>query len=163
MALAVALCSVVAGGEAAAQAGPGSNEARLRALFGGMPVAESVQLVTPELLVEDAEFVSLGTSTVELRQAGTGVPIEVDLTAIRGVAVQRSHWLQGTIWGLGGGILAGSVFGLMIGSFYCTTVDGCEDDERRGARVWGTTLGIVGGGIGFTLGRRDVYWQPVFP
>jgi hypothetical protein len=148
---------------ASAQAAPIPYEERLRTLFGGLSHDETIQLVTPEILVENAKLVSLEPATVELRQIGTGVPISVDLAAIRGVSVQRRHWLQGTIWGIGGGVLAGSVFGLMIGSFNCTTVDGCGDDERRGAVIWGTTLGIVGGGIGFTLGRRDVYWYPIFP
>lgn len=147
----------------AGQAPPGSYEERLRVLFGRMPETETIQLVTPEVLVENAHVVSLEPTTVELRQLGTGLPISVDLTAIRGVSVQRKHWLQGTLWGLGGGVLAGSVFGLMIGSFNCTTVDGCNSSERDGALFWGSAIGVVGAGIGFTLGRRDIYWKPIFP
>ena len=145
------------------QVSSSTNERRLEALFAGMHPSQNVQLITPEILVEDAEFVSVTPMTVELRQVGTGVPITVDLSAIQGVSIQKRHWLQGTLWGMGGGVLAGSVFGLMIGSFKCRTVDGCGVAERRGARVWGATLGAVGGSIGFVLGRRDVYWHPVFP
>ena len=150
-------------GHADAQVVSDSNEDRLRALFAGMAVNETLQLITPEMIVDNARLVSLEPSTVELRQLGTGVPISVDLTAIRGVAVERRHWLQGTLWGLGGGLLAGSMFGLMIGSFECDSLELCRSDERRGAVRWGTILGIVGGGVGFILGRRDVYWEPIFP
>ena len=146
-----------------AQSVPGGDEERLRALFTEMPARETLQLITPELIVDNARFVSLEPSTVELRQLGTGVPISIDLTAIRGVAVERRHWLQGTLWGLGGGLLAGSMFGLMIGSFECDSVEVCRSSERRGAVRWGMALGVVGGGVGFALGRRDVYWKPIFP
>ncbi|MGB1778232.1 MAG: hypothetical protein ACPHQP_01635 [Longimicrobiales bacterium] len=163
--LLVALFAIALPGvqHAAAQAAPGLDEARLRTLFGQMPVNETVQLITPEIIVDDARFVSLEPSTVELRQLGTDVPISVDLTAIRGVSVERRHWLQGTLWGLGGGLLAGSMFGLMIGSFECDSVEVCRSSERKGAVRWGLALGAVGGGVGFTLGRRDVYWKPIFP
>ena len=150
-------------GDLAGQVSASTGERRLQELFSGMHPSQNVRLITPEILVDDAEFVSVTPVTVELRQVGTGVPITVDLSAIRGVSIQKRHWLQGTLWGLGGGVLAGSVFGLMIGSFKCRTVDGCGVAERRGARVWGATLGAVGGSIGFVLGRRDVYWHPVFP
>ncbi len=163
--VAVLLCvAALAGVEhAAAQTESSESEIRLRALFAGMTVNETVYVVTPEVLVDHARFVSLESSTVELRQEGTGVPISVDLTAIRGVAVQRTHWLQGALWGLGGGLLAGSMFGLMIGSFECDTVELCKVREREGAVRWGTALGLVGGGIGFTFGRRAVYWKSIFP
>ena len=146
-----------------AQAAPSIDEARLRTLFGQMPVSETVQLITPDIIVDYAQFVSLEPSTVELRQLGTDVPIIVDLSAIRGVSVERRHWLQGTLWGLGGGLLAGSMFGLMIGSFECDSVELCRSSERKGAVRWGMALGVIGGGVGFTLGRRDVYWKPIFP
>ena len=144
----------------AAQRTPSPDQNRLRTLFSGLPVGENIQLVTPEIILEDARLISLEGSTVQLEQVGTGIPIVVDLTAIRGVSVQRRH---GTLWGTSTGLLAGSIFGLMIGSFNCTTVDRCRADERAGAVRLGTTLALVGGGIGFALGRRDVYWYPIFP
>ena len=147
----------------AAQTTPSPDQNRLRTLFSGLPVGENIQLVTPEIILEDARLISLEGSTVQLEQVGTGIPIVVDLTAIRGVSVQRRHWLQSTLWGTSTGLLAGSIFGLMIGSFNCTTVDRCRADERAGAVRLGTTLALVGGGIGFALGRRDVYWYPIFP
>lgn len=147
----------------AAQSTPSPDEERLQTLIGGLPVGENIQVITPQIFLEDARLVSLEGSMVELEQIGTGVPIVVDLAAIRGVSLQRRHWLQGTVWGVGSGLLAGSVFGLMIGSFNCNSVDRCSEDERAGAVRWGTTLALVGGGIGFTLGRRDTYWYPIFP
>ena len=88
-------------------------------------------------------------------------PIVVDLSAIRGVSVQRRHWLQGTLWGLGGGILAGSVFGMMVDSFYCTTVDGCSSSERQGAIRWGAVLGVVGGGMLLIDPETPAVWRLV--
>jgi len=147
----------------AAQSAPAPDEERLLTLIGGLPLGQNIQVSTPQILVEEALLVSVQGGTVELEQIGTGVPIVVDLEAIRGVSVQRRHWLQGTVWGVSGGLLAGSMFGLIIGSFYCNSIDQCGNEERAGALRWGTTLALVGGGIGFTLGRRDVYWHPIFP
>ena len=87
----------------------------------------------------------------------------MNLEEIRAVSVRSAHTVQGSLWGLGSGLLVGSVGGLLVGSFGCKSPTECVDSERDGA-IWGAI--IVGGlstAAGFLLGRRDVYWKPVFP
>ena len=89
--------------------------------------------------------------------------MDVNLSAIRGIAAEQSNWLKATLWGTTGGMLVGSVFGLMIGSFKCSDIETCLSDERAGAVRWGATLGLVGGGAGFVLGRKVVIGRRFFP
>jgi hypothetical protein len=103
----------------------------------------------------------LGDRTVTLRNED--LSIDVPLADIRGVAVRDSHWLQGMLWGGTTGAVLGSVVGVMIGSWGCSTPVDCEDDENRGAITWGFIGGAVGGLGGFVIGRHSFYWRPVFP
>ena len=134
---------------------------RLAEIFSGLGPDDPVRVGTPSFFVEDALVGSMGADYVELRQDGTTV--DIGFLDIRSVSVQKSHWLQGTLWGAGAGILVGSVAGLMIASFDCTTPDGCGDAEREGVIRWGTVLGVGGALGGFLIGRRSLYWSTVFP
>ena len=138
-----------------------TSQERLHALFSELSPNRHVQVVTPGLLVEDGEVRALSTSVVELSQDGT--PVSVDLDDIRAVSVRSGHSIQGMLWGLGAGLLVGSVSGLMVASFNCQTPVGCNSAEKEGAVRWGGVLGVLGGATGFMIGRHDVYWRPVFP
>lgn len=135
----------------------------LRVMLGELVGTVPLQLITPGVILDDIQLVSIQESTVELTQLATGNTITVDLSAIRNVAVERSHWMKTTLWGISGGVLAGSVFGLMIGSFKCTDINECKSDERAGAARWGATLGFVGGAVGFTAGRKSKHWRTIYP
>lgn len=134
---------------------------RLQALFAQVSPAEHVQVVTPLIFVEDAEFVAVGRSVVELNQAGT--PVSVELADIRSVSVRAGHSLQGALWGAGSGVLVGAVSGMMAASFTCVTPEACSSAEKEGALRWGTLFGVVGAATGFVIGRYNVYWKPIFP
>ncbi|MBK91158.1 MAG: hypothetical protein CME27_01735 [Gemmatimonadetes bacterium] len=148
---------------AQAQSQPVEPSERLTMLFGDLASAAPLQIITPGRILDDVNFVSLQESTVQLEEIATGALVNVDLSAIRGIAAEQSHWLKATLWGTSGGILVGSIFGLMIGSFKCSDLEACLSDERAGAVRWGATLGLVGGGAGFVLGRRSRHWEPIFP
>jgi len=155
----------VAGGPAItqAQAPPVEPNERLTMLFGDLARVAPLQIITPGRILDDVKFLSIQESTVQLEELATGALVNVDLSAIRGISAEQSHWLKATLWGTSGGILVGSVFGLMIGSFKCSDLEACLSDERAGAVRWGATLGLVGGGAGFVLGRKSRHWEPIFP
>jgi hypothetical protein len=138
-----------------------TSQERLHALFSQLSPNRHVQVVTPGLFVEDGEFLGLGTSVVELSQGGA--PVSVELDEIRAVSLRSGHSIQGMLWGLGAGLLVGSVSGLMVGSFNCQTPAGCNSAEKEGAVRWGSVFGVIGGAAGFMIGRHNVYWRPVFP
>ena len=140
----------------------GPNE-RLKMLFGDLQSVEPLQIVAPGLILDDVKFVSLQGSIVRLEEVVTGKLVDVSLSAIRSIAIEQDHRLKATLWGTTGGMLVGSVFGLMVGSFKCSDLETCLSDERAGAVRWGTALGLVGGGAGFVLGRRSRYWEAIFP
>ena len=160
---AISVLVTIVGGPAIAQAQPVEPSERLMILFGDLASVAPLQIITPGRILDDVKFVSLQESTVQLEEIATGALVNVDLSAIRGIAAEQSHWLKATLWGTSGGILVGSVFGLMIGSFKCSDLETCLSDERAGAVRWGATLGLVGGGAGFVLGRKSRHWEPIFP
>jgi len=147
---------------AAQSAGPGSpSEQRLRELFAQFTPRDDLQLTTPVLFIERATIESVTPRSVLVLTDGE--PQTVNLEEIRAVSVRSAHTVQGSLWGLGSGLLVGSVGGLLVGSFGCESPTECVDSERNGA-IWGAI--IVGGlstAAGYLLGRRDVYWKPVFP
>ncbi len=160
---AISVLVTIIGDPAMAQSQPVEPSERLTMLFGDLASAAPLQIITPGRILDDVNFVSLQESTVQLEEIATGALVNVDLSAIRGIAAEQSHWLKATLWGTSGGILVGSIFGLMIGSFKCSDLEACLSDERAGAIRWGATLGLVGGGAGFVLGRRSRHWEPIFP
>tara|TARA_Y100000817_G_scaffold314928_1_gene316123 strand:+ start:5141 stop:5629 length:489 start_codon:yes stop_codon:yes gene_type:complete len=160
---AISVLVTIVGAPAIAQAQPVEPSERLMILFGDLASVAPLQIITPGRILDDVKFVSLQESTVQLEELATGALVNVDLSAIRGISAEQSHWLKATLWGTSGGILVGSVFGLMIGSFKCSDLEACLSDERAGAVRWGATLGLVGGGAGFVLGRKSRHWEPIFP
>ena len=159
----ISVLVTIVGGPAVAQAQSVEPSERLTMLFGDLASVAPLQIITPGRILDDVKFVSLQESTVQLEEIATGALVNLDLSAIRGIAAEQSRWLKATLWGTSGGILVGSVFGLMIGSFKCSDLESCLSDERAGAFRWGATLGLVGGGAGFLLGRRSRHWEPIFP
>jgi hypothetical protein len=137
------------------------DDRRLSEIFSGLGEDRAVRITTPSFFVEDAFVTSVGPDYVELAQAGTNVNVGFD--DIRGVSVEKSHWLQGALWGAGAGIVIGGVAGLMVASFSCTTPETCNDLERRGMIRWATVFGIGGALGGFAIGRNSIYWSSVFP
>jgi hypothetical protein len=138
-----------------------ASDSRLLEIFSGLGPSDPVQVITPSFFVENAFVVAVGPEEVGLTQNGTTV--DVDFADIRGVSVESNHWLQGTLWGTGAGILVGGVSGLMWASFTCTTPTGCVDDEKAGMINGAAILGSIGGFGGFMFGRHSIYWRPVFP
>lgn len=137
------------------------SEERLRELFAQLSPRDDLQLTTPVLFIERATIESVTPRSVLVLTDGE--PRTVNLEEIRAVSVRSAHTVQGSLWGLGSGLLVGSVGGLLVGSFGCKSPTECVNSERDGA-IWGAV--IVGGlstVTGFLLGRRDVYWKPVFP
>lgn len=137
------------------------SEERLRELFSQLSPHDDLQLTTPVLFIERGTIESVTPRSVLVRTDGQ--PQAVNLEEIRAVSVRSAHSLQGSLWGLGSGLLVGSVGGLLVGSFGCVTPSECTSSERDGA-IWGA---IIVGGLstvtGYLLGRRDAYWKPVFP
>lgn len=154
------LCAAPSQAQEAAERLRLGNE-RLVRLFSDLPVGRRVQIVTPLVRIAAGAFERVSEDSVVVMQDGVVVPVPLD--HIRTVAVQSDHRLQGSLWGLSVGAVVGSVFGLMLGAFDCTSPLGCESSERDGALRWGTVVGVVGGGVGWVFGRRSVYWKPVFP
>lgn len=134
---------------------------RLIQIFSDLSANHPVQIVTPLVRIDAGSFERVGQDSVVVTLNGVVIPVPLD--HIRTVAVQGDRRLQGTLWGLSVGAVAGGVFGLMIGAFNCTSPLGCEDSERDGALRWGTVVGVGGGGLGWVFGRRSIYWKPVFP
>lgn len=159
--LAASMVCVVAARPAAAQPGGEEREARLKALFGQMSADTGVRVTTSMILIERGSFRGVGEENVHIEQGGEVVP--VPLSDIRSVEVEEHHPVKGMLWGLGAGLLAGSVSGLLVGSFYCDAPRDCTDEERRGALIGGSALGVAGGIVGFLIGKHRVSWQPVFP
>ena len=138
-----------------------SSPERLRELFAQLSPRDDLQLTTPVLFIERATFESVSPRSVLV--LADGQQTSVNLEEIRAVSVRSAHALQGSIWGLGAGLLVGSVGGLLVGSFGCVTQDECISGERDGA-IWGAVvLGGLSAAGGFLLGRRDTYWKPIFP
>lgn len=147
---------------AAAQPGSAEREARLTALFSNMSVDTGVRVSTSMVYIERGSFRGVGEENVRIEQGGEVVP--VPLADIRSVEVEEHHPIEGMLWGLGAGLLAGSVSGLLVGSFYCDDpVGDCTEEEKRGALIGGSALGAAGGIAGFLIGKYRVSWQPVFP
>jgi len=158
--LSILLFSALASRSIPVAAQPASN-ARLTEIFSGLGPGVPIQVVTPSFFVEEAFVTSVGVGEVELTQGGTS--LDIGFGDIRGVSVQSTHWLQGTLWGLGAGILVGGVSGLMWASFTCTSPAGCVNAERDGMITGATILGGTGAVAGFLFGKRSFYWRPVFP
>lgn len=143
------------------QPGGAEREARLNQLFSRMSVDTGVRVVTPSLFIDHGSFRSVGPEAVQIEYGGRVLP--VDLGEIRSVEVEGRHPIKGMLWGLGSGLLVGSVGGMLIGSFYCTDPFDCERDERRGAFIGGASLGAAGAIAGFVIGKYQVSWRPIFP
>ena len=137
-----------------------SNE-RLIRLFSDLSPNDPVQMVTPLVSIDRGAFERVGRDSVHVTLNGVVVP--VPLSHIRTVAFQSHHGLQGSLWGVVGGAVVGSMFGLIIGSFNCTTPVECQSSDKDSTIRWGAVAGIVGGGVGWLLGHRSAYWKSVFP
>lgn len=147
----------------AASAQPGQDQRvdQLTSVFSGMREDTGVRVMTPMLFIEHGAFRSLEPESVRIEYGDSVVP--VDLGDIRSVQVERHHPVKGMLWGAGSGLLVGAVSGLLVGSFYCDQPVSCESEERRGAVIGGTALGVAGGVVGFLIGKYQVSWSPVFP
>ena len=159
--VAVAIGLLVLPGLVAAQPGGEAREARLNQLFSQMSVDTGVRVVTPALFIDHGSFQGIGPEAVQIEYGGRVLPVE--LGDIRSVEVEGRHPIKGMLWGLGSGLLVGSVGGMLLGSFYCTDPFECEQDERRGAFIGGATLGAAGAIGGFVIGKYQVSWRPIFP
>lgn len=159
--LAIAAITLTLPGQAVAQPGGAEREARLNLLFSRMSVDAGVRVTTPRLYIEHGAFQSVTPQAVRIRYGGEVLP--VDLGDIRSVEVEGRHPIKGMLWGLGSGLLVGSVGGMLIGSFYCTDPFDCVREERRGAYLGGAVLGVTGGIGGFLIGKYQVSWRPIFP
>ena len=157
--IALALVALALPGAGAAQ--QTEMDRRLEALFGSLSFDQPVRVATPSTFVEATGIRTVAGDHVELTHVGGSV--DVGFADIRNVAVRDSHWLQGTLWGAGAGVLVGGVTGLLIGSFDCQTPTGCTDEERSGMVTWAAVLGGAGAIGGFVIGRHSFYWQPIFP
>ena len=157
VALAVAVPAGLAGQTAA---GAGSTE-RLTLALSAIAPDRPVRVTTATYQLEDALVGGLGDAAVTLRN--DDLSVDIPFADIRAVAVRDSHWLQGMLWGGTTGAVLGSVVGVMVGSWGCSTPVGCQDDENAGAVTWGLIGGAVGGIGGFVIGRYSFYWRPVFP
>ncbi|MDX1647661.1 MAG: hypothetical protein R3304_10995 [Longimicrobiales bacterium] len=144
-----------------AQPGQAERVDRLTGIFSEMPTGTGLRVITPMIFIEHGTFRELESETVQIRYGDSLVP--VSLADIRSVQVERHHPVKGMLWGLGSGLLVGSVSGLLFGSFFCEDPVDCESAERRGAIIGGTSLGLAGGIAGFVIGRYQVSWSPVFP
>lgn len=159
--LALAVAAVALPGAAMAQPGEAEREARLNELFSRMSVDTGVRVITPRLFIDHGAFRSVSPEAVSIEYGGELVP--VDLGDIRSVEVEGRHPVQGMLWGLGSGLLVGSVGGMLFGSFYCTDPFDCEREERRGAYIGGAALGAAGAIGGFVIGKYQISWRPIFP
>ncbi len=144
-----------------AQPGGAERSARLTRLFSEMSVDTGVRVTTAMLLIDHGSFRSVEDETVRIGYEGAVVPVE--LRDIRTVDVETRHPVKGMLWGLGTGLLVGSVGGLLLASFSCENPLDCEEADRRGAIIGGTVLGGAGALAGFVIGRYRVSWTPVFP
>ncbi len=148
-------------GHASAQPGTEEREARLNQLFSQMSVDTGVRVITPRLFIDHGAFRSVTPEAVRIEYGGEVLPVE--LGDIRSVEVEGRHPIQGMLWGLGSGLLVGSVGGMLLGSFYCTDPFDCEREERRGAYIGGAALGATGAIGGFLIGKYQISWRPIFP
>jgi hypothetical protein len=150
-------------GSAAQEPAIGSQESqeRLIALFSALSPDENVRIVTPVLFIDDGMFRGLRQEVVEVSMSGETFPVNLD--DIRAISLRSGHGLKGAVWGVGAGLLVGSVGGMMVGSFDCNTPLGCNDSERQGALRGAVVIGLAGAITGFLVGRSDDYWKPVFP
>lgn len=146
---------------AQAQPGGAEREQRLTRIFSEMSVDTGLRLTTPQLYLEEAWFQSLGPEAVRVEYGGEVVPVE--LGDIRSVEVAGRHPVKGMLWGLGAGVLVGSVSGMLVGSFYCTDPFECRNEEKRGAYIGGASLGAAGAIGGFLIGKYQISWRPIFP
>lgn len=92
---------------------------RLIQIFSDLSTSHPVQIVTPLVRIDAGSFERVGQDSVVVTLNGVAIPVPLD--HIRTVAVQGDRRLQGTLWGLSVGAVAGGVFGLMIGAFNCTS------------------------------------------
>lgn len=145
----------------AAQPVSPERDARLTGIFADMSPGSSVRVTTPTLFIDEGSFRTLEADVVQIQYGESVVP--VSLEDIRTVLVEARHPVKGALWGLGVGALVGSVTGLMVGGFGCTTPEGCASTEHEGAIRWGSVFGVAGAIGGFVIGRYSVYWKPVFP
>ncbi|MBT8487720.1 MAG: hypothetical protein KJO65_02720 [Gemmatimonadetes bacterium] len=159
--LAVAALAFAFPGLASAQPGGAEREARLNQLFSQMSVDTGVRVITPQLFIDRGAFRSITPQAVRIEYGGEVLPVE--LGDIRSVEVEGRHPIQGMLWGLGSGLLVGSVGGMLIGSFYCTDPFDCVSDERKGAYIGGAALGAAGAIGGFVIGKYQISWRPIFP
>lgn len=139
----------------------GGSQSRLATLFGELSPGAQLQIVTPQMMVEGVSFEGVDGNSVRVSQNGNSVPI--NMADIRVVSVGDNHPLQGSLWGLGGGLLVGGAFGMLVGSFTCTNINDCSTEERQGAVIGAVGLGLIGATVGFIIGRNRFSWNPIFP
>lgn len=159
--LAAAAAVVLLPSAISAQPGGPDQRARLTELFADMSVDTGVRVVTPQLFIDHGWYQSVGPEAVRIQYAGEVVP--VNLGDIRSLQVEGRHPVQGTLWGLGSGLLVGAVGGLLVASFFCDDPVDCDSEERRGAILGGSLLGGAGAISGFLIGRYQVSWRQIFP
>jgi hypothetical protein len=89
--------------------------------------------------------------------------VRVALTDITAVHRQRRSTLRGALVGGGiGGVAFGGFLYWVLGAL-CDSVDGCRDDQWKGAAI-GFGLGAVGGGlVGAGVGSLIPRWERVTP
>jgi hypothetical protein len=138
-----------------------ARQARLAEVFSGLEANREVQLVTTQSFIESALLRGVDGGAVELTWKGE--PLSVGLDQVRSVAVKKGHPIQGTLWGIGTGVLLGTVGGYLIVPFNCGSTEECERLGHDGAVRWGTVFGVTGAVAGFVIGRYNLTWRPIFP
>ena len=160
----------------------------LGSLFGGSASGQATSGVRIRLQVTDT-YVSSSGSVVERRerfvigrlvrrdsagfvvQADSGEVVTIPAAAVTSVAVsqgRRSHELRGALLGLVSGAVAGAAIGLAEGDDPpCPTEAGplCVFSPRFNAGdkafISGSFFGLLGGALGYAIGRRVIeVWAP---
>lgn len=142
---------------------PSAAEAQqeVRAVLTDVPRDARLEITAPGLWLSDVTLRDVGPDSVQVVNHGAIVPVA--FAEIETLAVREGHGVLGAAVGGGSGLLAGGVFGLMVGSFGCRDPVACEADDRRGAVVGGLIGVGVGAVLGYWIGSGSVRWKPVFP
>lgn len=148
-------------GGLAAQIPSALDQQRLHSIFTEMAPETDVQIVTPMLTIERGTFRQLDDAVVDIEHDDETVPVH--LSNIRSLSVERSHPIQGMLWGVSVGGLVGTMVGVVSGSFQCRDPIDCADSERDQALAGGIIGGATGLVTGFLIGRFAEFWEPIFP
>lgn len=155
--LATVMTLVIAGPPLAAQERDSARVAAVRSLEDG----QRVRLDVARLGRLEGRFGFASDTTLTLR--GQAEPTVVALRDVERLWTRGRRTGTGALVGAGVGLVAGAIYGFLIGGVACEPVDGGDCTRAEVAAVAGLLGGAAGAAVGAGVGYAVPVWRLRFP